>query len=610
MSRDTLICLALGCFTLLLFAPVRYHEFINYDDPAYVRDPHVQRGLTLDGARWAFTTMHFANYHPLTWLSHMADVQMFGNDPAGHHIVSVAIHAANAVLLYLLLRAMTGQRWPSLAVAAIWAAHPLRVESVAWVAERKDVLCALFFLLSIGAYARYARRKSRVAYSMSLVCFALGLMSKSMVVTLPFVLLLLDYWPLKRQARWGTLLIEKIPFFALTAMFAVVTMIAQRRAGAMTVGETYPLSLRLGNALASYARYIALSFWPRGLTIIYPYEGALPGTHLPISNVVIGALLLISVTALGVWLWRRRNQRALLVGWLWFLGMLVPVIGVIQVGWQSMADRYTYLPQVGLLIAIVWTAQRLLAQIGRRQVVATALGSIAVAILAVRTHVELRNWRDNITLFTRALEVTDHNHIAHSALGLALDELHQIPAAIDQYKLALEITPKEPQLYYNIGRLYLIAGDLPQAAEWLERALKLDPNYVDALINLAKARSRANRHDEAMTLLRGALEIEPDTSAAHYELAVELAEHGQLNDALPHFADAIRLQPDVPELHYSYSKALRQSGQIEAADLAYKRYLDLARARRAAPLPIPTTNPDNRPATTTPAKPGASAPGR
>jgi Flp pilus assembly protein TadD len=391
-----------------------------------------------------------------------------------------------------------------------------------------------------------------------------------------------------------TLLIEKIPFFLLTAAFAVVTMIAQRHGGAMTVGESYPLTLRLGNALASHARYIALTFCPRHLAIIYPYHGALRGTHLPMSNVVIGGLLLISVTVLGVWLWRRRGEGAPLIGWLWFLGMLVPVIGVIQVGWQSMADRYTYLPQIGLLIAIVWTAQMLLAHVPRSQAVATALGSIAVAVFAVRTDLELRHWRDNITLFTHALSVTDHNHIAHGALGLALDEMHEIPAAIDQYKLAVEITPDQPQLYYNIGRLYLIAGDLPQAEAWLQKALALDPKFVDALINLAKTRARMDRHDEAISLLQQALAIDGKTSAGHYELAVELAEQDRVNDALPHFAEAIRIEPDVPELHYSYSKALRQSGQIKAADLAYQRYFDLARARGAAPLPIPTTNPDNR----------------
>jgi tetratricopeptide (TPR) repeat protein len=391
-------------------------------------------------------------------------------------------------------------------------------------------------------------------------------------------------------------------------VFAVVTVIAQRHAGAMTVGESYPLTLRLANALASYGRYIALTFWPRGLAIVYPYPGSLAGTHLPISSVVIGALLLISVTALGVWLWRQRHERTLLVGWLWFLGMLVPVIGVIQVGWQSMADRYTYLPQIGLLIAIVWPARLLLARTPRPQALGTTLAFVTVAVLSFRTHIELGHWRDNISLFTRALTVTDHNHIAHGALGLALDELHYIPQAIEQYKLAAEITPKEPQLYYNIGRLYLIEGNLPLADEWLQKALALDPKYADALINLGKTRSRMDRPEEAMAFFRRALEIEENNSVAHYDLAVELAEHGRVDEALPHFAAAIRIEPDTPDLHYGYSLALRRSGQIEAADLSYKRYCELARQRGVTPLPIPTTNPDNRPRDAQ-AKPEVRAPG-
>ncbi|MEA2708884.1 MAG: hypothetical protein QOF78_1485 [Phycisphaerales bacterium] len=591
MTRDTLLCLALGCLTLLLFAPVHEHEFINYDDPGYVFEPHVRRGLTLDNVQWAFTTTHFANYHPLTWLSHMADVSMFGHKPAGHHLVSVALHSINAVLLYLVLRAMTGYRSASFAVAAIWAVHPLRVESVAWVAERKDLLSGLFFLLALGCYTRYARRGSVGAYVGSLVCFALGLMSKPMLVTVPCVLFLLDCWPLKRPAPWKKLVVEKVPFFVLSIASAILTVIAQRQGGAMRDGEGYPLTLRLGNALWSYARYVELSFWPRGLAIIYPYRGALPGTHLPLIGVAAGAAILIGMTAVGVYLWRR--ERAVLVGWLWFIGMLVPVIGIVQVGWQSMADRYTYLPQIGLLIAVIWLARMFLAPLARGHVIATAMMVVVVAGLSLRTHLELRHWRNNVTLFTRALAVTDKNHIAHSALGLALGESN-IPAAIDQYKQAIEITPKDPQLYYNIGRLYLIQGNLPLAESWFQDTLAFDPKYVDALINLSKALSGMGRHAEAMTSLRQALEIDPDNAVAHYDLAVELAERGKVKEALPHFAEAIRLEPNVPELHYSYSVALRQTGQADEADLAYKRYSELARQQGAKPLPMRATNPDNR----------------
>lgn len=599
MSRDTLISLAVALLTMLLFAQVRDHEFINYDDPGYVKVPIVQRGLTPEGVRWAFTTMQFANYHPLTWLSHMADVSMFGNNAGGHHVVSVAIHAVNAAVLYLVLRAMTGRTLPSVVVAGVWAVHPLRVESVAWVAERKDLLCGLFFLLSIAAYARYARRRRRpmLAYAAALVCYALALMSKSMAVTLPCVLLLLDFWPLRRQDRWRTLVLDKVPFFLLTIAFAVLTMIAQRQGGAMEAGESLPLWLRLGNALASYARYVELTFWPHGLAFFYPYHGALPGTKLPSWRVAAGALLLVGATALAMRLWRR--ERAALVGWLWFVGMLVPVIGVVQVGLQSMADRYTYLPQIGLLIAIVWPAYTLLETTAAKRrawfgVAAAASGVVLIA-LSFRTHVELQHWRNNFTLFTRALAVTTHNAVAHSALALALEESKQIPAAIDHYKRAILITPKEPQLYYNIGRIHLIQGNLPLAENWLGKALSYDPNEIDALINLAKAQSGLGRSADAEQTLRRAIEVDPNNAVAHYDLGVELAERGDVKGALPHFAEAVRIEPDVPELHFSYSLALRQLGENERADSAYQRYVEIARRRGVAPLPIPATNPDNRP---------------
>jgi len=602
MSRDTLICLALGCLTLLLFAPAREHDFINYDDPAYVREPHVQRGLTLDGVGWALTTTHFANYHPLTWLSHMADVEMFGNNPAGHHLTSVAIHALNAVLLYLVLRAMTGAPWASLAVAAVWAIHPLRVESVAWVAERKDLLSGLFFLLALGAYTRYARRKTTAAYVASLACFAVGLMSKPMIVTLPCVLLLLDLWPLRRTDSWRRLLLEKAPFALLTIGSAVITMIAQRSAGAMTAGEVYPLSLRVANALWAYGCYVELTFWPRGLAIIYPYQGALPGTRVPPVGIAVGVALLVGVTALGVWLWRKRDERSVLVGWFWFIGMLVPVIGIVQVGWQSMADRYSYLPQIGLLIAIIWPLRNLGWRSTGTRVMAAAATIIVGVALTARAQVELGYWRNNITLFTRAVAVTRQNHIALSALALGYDEIGNIPAAREHYKRALAITPREPQLFYNIGRLYLLEQNWPLAEQWLRDALAIDPRHVDALINLGKVYSGSGRRDDAIAALRQAVAIAPDNSVAHYDLAVELAEQGNVKEALPHFEEAIRIQPTVPELHYSHSVALRQAGQAELADAAYKRYAELARRRGVEPLPNHAVNPDNRPrgaATTT-----------
>ena len=597
MSRDAVICLALASLTLLLYAPVRHHEFVDYDDPGYVQQERVRQGLTLENVRWAFTTFTFSNYHPLTWLSHMLDVSLFGHRAGGHHLTSAALHALNAVVLYLLLAGMTGRAWESLAVAALWSAHPLRVESVAWVAERKDLLCALFFFLSIWCYARYAKQAGRPrggAYAASLLCFALALLSKSMAVTLPCVLLLLDFWPLRRQERWKILLLEKVPFFLLTIGFSLVTVIAQRQGGAMAAGESYPLMLRLGNAVVAYGRYVELTFWPRGLAVFYPYYGALPGTRLPTVGLLVGLALLLIVTLLLTWLARRGGATAPLVGWLWFIGMLVPTIGLVQVGFQSMADRYTYLPQIGLLIAVVWGA---LAVIERRRKLHLPVAGLATAFviaLSVLTLNQLRHWRDSRALFEHALRVTDRNHVAHASLGLWWTERQDYARAIEHYRRVIEIDPDQPQGYYNIGRIYLLQGDYARAREWFERALQQDPEYAEAHSNLARAFAGLGDRPAAVRHFGEVVRLRPSDALAHYDLAVELAESGDVDAALPRFETATRLGPDIPQLHYAYSLALQQAGRRNEARAAHERYQELARGAGQQVLPFPATNPHNR----------------
>jgi protein O-mannosyl-transferase len=591
----------LAVLTLLLYAPaVRHHEFINFDDPGYISEAHVQRGLSIENARWALTTFQFANWHPLTWMSHMSDVSLFGGDNAGaHHVVNAVLHAINAVLLYLVLRAMTGRTWASVAVAAIWAAHPLRVESVAWVAERKDLLSGMFFLLAIGCYARYARRASWAAYAGALVCFVLGLMSKPMIVTLPFVMLLVDCWPLKRQARVKRLFVEKIPFFVLAAAAAVVTYVAQRHGGAMGMGEPVSPMLRIENAFAAAASYLWLTIWPSGLTIFYPYYGALSGTSLSPVRIIAGVSIILIGTAIGVMMWRR--ERAVLVGWLWFLGTLVPVIGLVQVGRQSMADRYTYIPHIGLFIAIVWGVAGVagvaasIRNVAMQRAAGVVAGVVVVA-LAMRTVDQLGYWKNSETLFTHALAVTHHNHIAHANLAFALGNRGDVAGAVEHYRRAIEIAPREPQPYYNIGQLYLVAGDFERAREWLERAVALDPNYADAHGNLAKAFASMGRPEDAIREFREVVRLRPTNDVAHYDLAVELAKHGEVEEALTHFAEAARLNPDSPQVFYSQSLALSQAGRAAEADSAYKRYEELAGRRGVTPLPIPprgTTQPFN-----------------
>ncbi len=607
MSRDPLICLALACLTLLLYAPVREHGFINYDDPGYVNEEHVQRGLSPQNVQWALTTLNFANWHPLTWLSHMTDVTFFGNNAGAHHVVNVVFHTANTVLLYLVLRALTGRRWESLAVAAIWTAHPLRVESVAWIAERKDLLSGMFFLLAIACYVRYARRRSRIAYAGSLLCFALGLASKAMIVTLPGVLLLLDAWPLRRTQNWRRLAIEKIPFFVMSVASAVVTYVAQRQGGAMNAGQHIPLVVRLGNAVGSLARYLELTVWPHGLAVFYPYAGGTDNAHVDVARATIGVMLLIAGLALAAALWRR--ERAVLIGWLWFLGTLVPVIGLVQVGRQTMADRYMYIPHMGLLVAVVWMATMLRnarldgdTGIAARRYAGFTVLALVVLILSIRTRVQLSYWRDSETLFSHALSVTRENPVALVNLAQVRSERGERAAALELYHQALAISPRDPFIWFNAARVLSAAG----------------------------------RIDEALRYGREAIRLAPDNFAAHYEYAVDLAEHGRAREALPEFEATLRLQPDAPQPFYAYGLALRDAGEPARAAEAFRHAAELARRRRNEPLlrqiqtqladitsattrtaatapssaptpaaaggekpalalPIPATNPDNRP---------------
>jgi len=553
MSRDPLICLALACLTLLLYAPVREHAFINYDDPGYVNEEHVQHGLSAENMGWALTTLNFSNWHPLTWLSHMTDVTLFGNNAGAHHVVNVVFHTINTVLLFLVLRAMTGRRWESVAVAALWTAHPLRVESVAWVAERKDLLCAMFFLLAIACYGRYARRGSKAAYAGSLICFALGLASKAMIVTLPGVLLLLDVWPLRRTQRWRQLVIEKIPFFLLTAASAVVTYIAQRRGGAMNAGQQIPLVVRIGNALASLARYLELTVWPRGLAVFYPYAGGTENARVDMPRAALGVVLLIAGFGIAAALWRRRGERSVMIGWLWFLGTLVPVIGLVQVGRQSLADRYTYIPHIGLFVAVVWmaatlTSARAAGVVARRA--AFAVLALVVLALSIRTRHQLGYWRDSESLFSHALSVTKENTVALVNLAQVRSERGEHAAAMDLYRQAMEISPHDPFIWFNMSRVLSAAG----------------------------------RIDEALRYGKEAIRLAPENFAAHYEYAVDLAEHGHAREALPEFEITLQLQPQAPQAHYAYGLALRDAGEPARAAEAFRHAAELARRRHNEPL--------------------------
>ncbi len=469
-----LMAVLLVLVTVAIYWPVMRHDFINYDDNVYVTaDVHVQNGLTLENIKWACCNPVSNNWHPLTVWSHMADCQLFGLKPWGHHLTSVLLHALNTVLVFLFLRSMTGAFWRSAMVAALFGLHPLHVESVAWVAGRKDVLSTCFGLLSLVFYACYGRKRLAVEdqnlkaqgvpaprpldYLLALIFFALGLMSKPMLVTWPFVMLLLDYWPLerfKRKSAWR-LVTEKTPFFALAVAASVVTFVVQKRGGSVLAAEALPLGVRSGNALISYCRYLGKLFWPTDLAVFYPHPG-----HWPLERVVLAGGLIVGLSVL--FFVQRRRYPFLLMGWLWFCGTLVPVIGLVQMGLQAMADRYSYIPSLGVLVIAVWGVNELTESWHYRVVALSVAGAAAIVLCLALTRQQLGHWKDSEALFRHALEVTENNYLARLNLGSALDEKGQVDEAIREFQEAIRLKPNYAQAHNNLGVAIVKKGQLDE----------------------------------------------------------------------------------------------------------------------------------------------------
>ncbi len=544
MKQKILISLALAGVTLLLFWRITHHGFINFDDPGYVyQNAHVISGFSLANVSWAFTTFHMGNWHPLAWLSHMADCQLFGLDPGWHHFSSLLLHALNAVCLFLLLSRLTGSLWRSAFVASLFALHPLHVESVAWVAERKDLLAALFWLLTMYAYARYVERPGGGRYLLVVASFILGLMAKPMLVTLPFVLLLCDYWPLGRMAadRPGAqslrkLAWEKWPLFALSALSSLVTVYAQQHGGAVSSLGSVPLGVRIANALTSWVWYLGKMLWPAHLSIIYPLDRA-----MPLWPAALAGALLLGVTFLV--LRRGRKYPYLPVGWLWYLGTLVPVIGLVQVGLQASADRYTYLPLIGPFVMIAWGVHDLLAKWRMPRQVPAVAAFLVLALLAAGTRQRLGDWRDSTTLFSQAIAVTGDNFYAHYSLGTTLAEEGMADRAIGEYQAALAINPRFAQAYYNLGNEYGQLNRLEQSADAYRRALALSPGNAQFQNNLGVALARMGRRGEAIEQFAAAVRSRGDYAEAHYNLGIALQEEGRSGEAARQFAETVRLQP-------------------------------------------------------------------
>jgi Flp pilus assembly protein TadD len=602
--RIVIVCALLALVTLLVYLPVRHYAFV-FDDGYYVtQNPVVQAGLTWSGFKWAFTTMATANWHPLTWLSLMLDCQLFGLNAGGPHLVNVFFHAANAVLLFVLLLRLTGACWSSAFIAALFAWHPLHVESVAWVAERKDVLSAFFGLLTLLAYVSYAQRRSRVEnrepgagtamstpgsrrstldYVLALFFFACGLMAKPMLVTLPFVFLLLDYWPLRRApdfelrwSHWSRLVGEKWPFFALTTASCVITFVAQQSGNAVRPLTLYPLPLRLENVVVSYGQYLLKSFYPVNLAVIYPLPKEIPWEQ------VAGALAgLVVITGL---VWRvRKSKPYLLTGWLWYVGMLVPVIGLVQVGFQAMADRYTYLPLIGVFVGVTFGvvdwAERL-------RLKSTFLIPVAVLVLGGCLFVtawQLRFWQDSETLFRRALTVTKDNPIAQYNLGTALGEAGQLQEAIKHFREALRLEPNSAMAYNNLGAALAQTGQTQEAIKCFREALRLKPDDALTCNNLGAALAQTGHPQEAIEQYQEALRFKPDLPEAYCDLGVTLTEVGRPTEAITRFERALQLEPNYAKAHDGLGLALLRNGQMEEAIIQFRTALrlqpDLATAR-------------------------------
>jgi tetratricopeptide (TPR) repeat protein len=608
---SAVICLTLALVTAALYWPMMHHPFINIDDEQYITsNPHVQAGLTRPGIVWAFENTEAANWHPLTWISHMLDCQLFGLNPGGHHLTSLVFHVANTLLLFLWLNQLTGALWRSVFVAALFAWHPLRVESVAWAAERKDVLSAFFWMLTLMAYTRYAQyvasgkrqvartsptpspvtRHPSLYYWLALLFFACGLMSKPMVVTLPFVLLLLDFWPLERFSRFtfhvsssekpstlnpqpstesaARLICEKLPFLALALAGSVVTYLIQKSGGAVWSLGVLPFQARVANALLAYVRYLSKTFWPADLAIIYPYP-----RHWPVMA-VIGAALLLAIWS-GLFLWRARQNPYLLVGWLWFLGTFIPAIGLVQVGAQSMADRYTYLPSIGLFILIVWGLNDFLIFRPQWRKMAMLAGGLALAGCLAGTGIQLSLWQNNVKLLRHAIEVTTGNFVACNFLGRVLDDIGQKDEALLLYAESVRIESHYPQAQFNLGMALLNRGWAEKACEPLAAAVRLVPDDAGARYYFGMALMSGGRLDDAIVQFNEALRLNPSLAEAQSKLALVFIKQGKTAEAIPHFAETVRLLPNDAEARFNFGLALLNNHQPAGAAVQFSEELRL-----------------------------------
>ncbi len=582
------VCIVLAVLTCIVFGQTLRHDFVNYDDPRYVyQNPKITSGLNIASIVWAFTHIHSENWHPLTTITHMVDCQLYGLKAGGHHFSNVLLHTIGVVLLFVVLQQMTGALWRSAFVAALFAIHPLHVESVAWVAERKDVLSGVFFMVTLLAYVHYSRAPSIGRYLTVALAFALGLMSKPMLVTVPFVLLLLDYWPLCRirgqrsdvrgQKKVLTLILEKVPLIVLSAVSSVVTFLAQR--GAVGWTEQLPVLARINNAVVTYVVYMWQMLWPVKLAVFYLH----PENRLPLWEIILALAILIAATAAAFVL--RKKGPYLVTGWLWYLGMLVPVIGLVQVGWQGHADRYTYLPQIGLYVLLTWTVTDLTAPWRRQREILSASAAVIISLLSWRAWIQTSYWRDSETLFTHALAVTSNNDVAENNLGIVFLRKGNLDEAISLLQAAVDLRPENSPAHENLAKALLQKGQVADALVHYRKLVELQPDNIEVHNIVGTVLIQQGQAREAVEEWQKVLVIQPDNGNAMSNLAWVFATSP--DDSLRDGAQAVQLAEQalrisgdrIPVIFRTLAAAYAESGRFSEAIQTAQRGIELANSQ-------------------------------
>ena len=578
---NILICLLLAVSIVVVYWQTGNFDFVNYDDPIYVKDnPLVKHGLTLDGIKWALTMVYASNWHPLSWISHMIDVDLFGMRPGMHHLTNVLFHVLNSILLFIVMNRMTSARWRSALAAAIFALHPIHVESVAWISERKDVLSTFFWILTMLCYHWYVQGPRISKYLWVVVIFTLGLMAKPMLVTLPFVLLLLDLWPLKRaeginkppadssvtrhawrqikyQPCMPWLMLEKVPLMIIALLVCGETFYAQTIGGSVSSLERLSFASRIQNTIASYVTYLGKMIWPLNLAVFYPYP-----KHFNAELVAADFLFLICVTVIVIMSVRKLPY--LVTGWFWYLGTLIPVIGIVQVGSQSMGDRYAYIPSVGIFIIVSWG----LTDIFRRwnyggRVVLSILSVGVLGLYTCSTYIQISTWKNSETLFSHALDVTNDNYLAYNNLGVALYNRGDVDGAIQHYQESLKIKSNYINAHCNLGIALTKEKKYTEAFVHYKECLLIEPGYPEAYYNMGVAFSDMGRKDEAFNQYLEALKNNPNHENAHNNLGLLLAEKGNFDEAIQHYLKALRANPDNTRTRINLTDALLKKGRVD-----------------------------------------------